>query len=59
MEKLTLSKACEGLLLYKTAGGKSPHTIRNYRNSFRKLKLFFPRSIGFKNWRHAISFRGD
>ena len=42
MHKLTLSQAYEGMILFKTAGGKSPHTIRNYRNTFKKLALFFP-----------------
>ena len=42
MKNLTLSQACEGMILAKTASGKSRGTIRNYRTSFKKLDLFFP-----------------
>lgn len=42
MFELSLSQACRGCLLYKTASGKSPNTIRNYRNSYKKLQLYFP-----------------
>ncbi len=38
--QLALSLACEGLLRYKTATGKSPHTIEDYRSSFKKLLVF-------------------
>jgi len=41
VKNLTTSQACEGLILYKTATGKSHHTIRNYRNSYKKLLLYF------------------
>jgi hypothetical protein len=38
---LKLSQACEGMLRYKAATGKSPHTIVDYRSSFKKLQLYF------------------
>jgi integrase/recombinase XerD len=38
---LKLSQACEGKLRYKAATGKSPHTIVDYRSSFKKLQLYF------------------
>ena len=47
VKKLTVSQACDGLVLFKTAAGLSPHTIRNYRNSFKKLTLFFPEDPPF------------
>ena len=47
MKKLTVSQACDGLILFKTAAGLSPYTIRNYRNSFKKLMLFFPADTPF------------
>ena len=40
--KLSLSQACEGMIRYKMAAGKSEHTIVDYRSSFKKLHLFFP-----------------
>src|SRR5512139_2544269 len=39
---ITLSQACEGLIYYKNAVGKSPHTTLEYRANFRKLLAFFP-----------------
>jgi integrase len=42
--KLTLKQACEGMIHYKTAAGKSPHTILDYRNTFKKLLLYFPKN---------------
>ena len=41
VHKISLSQACDGLIRYKTAPGKSPHTIADYRNSFKKLLLVF------------------
>jgi hypothetical protein len=41
VKNLTTSQACEGLVLYKTATGKSHHSIRNYRNSYKRLLLYF------------------
>jgi integrase/recombinase XerD len=41
VQKLTLSQACEGMLRYKTASGKSKHTIAEYRVTFKKLLLYF------------------
>jgi len=35
-----LSQACEGMLLYKQATGKSENTISDYRATFKKLQLF-------------------
>jgi hypothetical protein len=45
---LTLSQACEGMLRYKAATGKSPHTIIDYRSSFKKLQLY-ERATHFEN----------
>lgn len=42
MKVLTLSQACDGMILYSRATGKSEGTIRNYGTSFRKLHRFFP-----------------
>jgi len=44
---LTLSQAIEGCLLYKTASGLSPNTIRDYRNSYKKLLLYFGGDVPF------------
>ena len=41
---LTLKQACEGMIHYKTAAGRSPHTILDYRNTFKKLLLYFPKN---------------
>jgi len=41
VRQLALSLACEGLLRYKTASGMSPHTIEDYRSSFKKRLVFF------------------
>jgi integrase/recombinase XerD len=38
---ITLSQACQGMILYRQAEGKSPHTISDYKNTFKKLDLFF------------------
>lgn len=38
---ITLYQAFDGFILEAQAIGKSPHTIRNYENSFAKVKLFF------------------
>lgn len=38
---ITLSQACEGMLLNKQAEGRSVHAINDYRNSCQKLALFF------------------
>jgi len=46
---LKLSQACEGMLRYKAATGKSPHTIVDYRSSFKKLQLFYERATHFGN----------
>jgi site-specific recombinase XerD len=43
--KITLVQACEGLLRTKTAAGLSPHTIADYKNTFKKLFLFFDDEI--------------
>jgi hypothetical protein len=37
---LSLSQAVEGLLFYKTATGKSPCTIADYRAAFTELTLY-------------------
>jgi integrase/recombinase XerD len=39
---LPLSRACESMIRYKIATGKSEQTIADYRNTFKKLQLFFP-----------------
>jgi hypothetical protein len=46
-KRITLSQACEGMLFYKTAVGKSPHTIADYRISFKKLQAFIKRVLPF------------
>ena len=38
--KLLFSLACEGFIHYKSATGKSPHTISDYRVTFKKLAEF-------------------
>ena len=45
--QLTLAQACEAMIRYKIAAGKSTHTISDYRNSFKKLMLFLPGSTKF------------
>ena len=40
--QITLSQACEGMIRYKQATGKSDHTIADYRVTFKKLSLCFP-----------------
>lgn len=42
VNKLTLSRAIQGVLLYKRATGKSHHTILDYQNAYNKLALYFP-----------------
>lgn len=37
---ITLSQAIAGFLRSKTAAGKSPYTLRNYRTSFAKLQTY-------------------
>ena len=39
---ITLSQACEGMIRYKQASGKSDHTISDYRVTFKKLFIHFP-----------------
>lgn len=41
-KSISLKQACEGMLLHKTAEGKSENTIRDYSNSLKKLEAFFP-----------------
>jgi hypothetical protein len=41
-KSITLSQACEGMIRYKQASGKSDHTISDYRVSFKKLFIHFP-----------------
>jgi len=41
MDTIKLFQACDGVILEKTAAGKSPHTIADYRNSFKKLQTYF------------------
>ena len=38
---ITISQAFEGMILNKQAEGRSVNTINDYRNSFKKLALFF------------------
>jgi len=40
--RIKLSQACEGMIRYKQATGKSDHTISDYRVTFIKLVMFFP-----------------
>jgi hypothetical protein len=44
---LTLSQTCEGMFRYQAATGKSPHTIADYRSSFKKPQLFYERAMHF------------
>lgn len=39
---LTLSQATAGCILYKTATGKSRHTILDYQNAYNKLTAYLP-----------------
>ncbi len=43
--KITLVQACEGLLRTKTAAGLSLHTSADYKNTFKKLFIFFDGEI--------------
>jgi hypothetical protein len=45
VHKITLAQACDGLIRTKTATGLSPHTIADYKNTFKKLFLFFDGEI--------------
>ena len=45
VHKITLTQACEGLIRAKTAAGLSPPTIADYKNTFKKLFLFFDGGI--------------
>lgn len=47
--KLTLKQACQGLIHYKNAVGLSPHTIANYKTTFKKLFLFFEEETLFED----------
>lgn len=38
--QLTLSQACDGFFLEKRAQHRSPHTLADYANAFRRLRLF-------------------
>jgi site-specific recombinase XerD len=49
VHKFTFSQACEGMIRYKMATGRSPHTITDYRISFKKLLLFL-QVVGFFAW---------
>ena len=40
-QKITLAQACKGVVQYLTAVGLSPHTISDYKTTFKKLFLFF------------------
>ena len=40
-KSITLSQACEGMIHYKQATGKSENTIADYRVTFKKLFLYF------------------
>lgn len=40
--QIKLSQACEGMIRYKQATGKSDHTVADYRVTFKKLMLYFP-----------------
>lgn len=61
MKVLTLSQAFDAFVLYKRATGKSENTLRNYRTTFDKVRLYFhddppfaditlDRWIGFFAW---------
>jgi hypothetical protein len=38
---ILLSQACEGMIRYKQATGKSENTIADYRVTFKKLLYYF------------------
>ncbi|MCJ7432356.1 MAG: hypothetical protein MUO77_02590 [Anaerolineales bacterium] len=40
-KSITLSQACEGMIRYKQATGKSENTIADYRVTFKKLFYYF------------------
>ena len=40
-KSVTLSQACEGMIRYKQATGKSENTIADYRVTFKKLFCYF------------------
>ena len=42
LHAISLSQACDGMILAKQAAGRSPNTINNYLNAFGKLRLFLP-----------------
>lgn len=42
LHSITLSQACDGMILAKQAAGRSPNTINNYQHAFAKLRLFLP-----------------
>ncbi|MFA9402844.1 MAG: hypothetical protein ACERKY_07230 [Anaerolineales bacterium] len=50
VHKITLVQACEGLLRSKMAAGLSPHTIADYKNTFKKLFLFFDSKMLFNEF---------
>ncbi len=49
VHKITLVQACDGLIRSKMAAGLSPHTIADYKNTFKKLFLFFDGEIPLQN----------
>ena len=49
MADITLYQAFEGFLLEAQAAGKSPYTIRNYRNTFKKVKLYITEDRPFSD----------
>jgi integrase/recombinase XerD len=48
-KSIKLSQACEGMIRYKQAAGKSDGTINDYRVTFKKLLLFFKEDPPFAN----------
>jgi len=39
--KIRLSQACDGMVFFKRATGRSIHTLSDYKNSFKKLLAYF------------------
>ena len=51
--EISLSKACEGVILTKTAAGLSKQTLASYNNSFRILQKYFPPETPFNTITHT------
>ena len=63
LHSITLSQACDGMILAKQAADRSPNTINNYQHAFAKLRLLhwvWPLGVRCKvHSRICASFSGD